>query len=113
MAGLLGTVAALALHGAVGGAAPAPGPPLSPAVIPVVPLAASAPSADGSFPLTLTLNGSLAGIHPDAVRAAWLCSARVLTQPAIDAETTKLQSLGGRLGDDRRRAAYPPDHEAR
>jgi hypothetical protein len=61
----------------------------------VTPLTAGAASADGSFPVTLTLSGSLAGIHPDVAKATWLCSARILTQPAIDAEATKLHGLSG------------------
>ncbi|HEY6823062.1 MAG TPA: hypothetical protein VI195_01380 [Steroidobacteraceae bacterium] len=95
-AGLLGAAATLlTLHGAVRGAAPAPGPPLAPVAPAAIPPAVGAPSTDGSFPLTLTLTGSLAGIHPDVAKAAWLCSARILTQPAIDAELRKLQSLSG------------------
>jgi len=57
--------------------------------------AAPTASTDGSFPLTLTVSGSLAGIHPDAAKADWLCSARVLSQPALDAEVTKLHGLSG------------------
>jgi hypothetical protein len=96
MARLPGAAATLlALHGAVGGAAPAPGPPLSPAVIPVIPLAASAPSADGSFPVTLNLNVNLTGIHPLAAQGTLLCSARTMSKPAIDAELSKLRALSG------------------
>jgi hypothetical protein len=92
LAGLLGAAAAaLAFHGAVRGA-PAPGPPVSPAVVPV---AAAAVNADGSFLLTLTVKGSLSGIQPDAVKASWLCSARILKQPAVDAEVAKLKGLSG------------------
>jgi len=59
------------------------------------PATSAAPSLDGSFPVTITLNATLAGLHPDAVSGAWLCSARAMSKPAIDAEIGKINALSG------------------
>ena len=82
----------IAFQGAVPGAAPAPNPALPP---PVTPPAATAPSIDGSFPVTLDMNANLTGIHPLAAQGTLLCSARAMSKPAIDAELSKLQALSG------------------
>jgi hypothetical protein len=94
--------AALALWAAAQvalGATPPPAPAASVPAMPnptlATPAQAPAPSLDGSFPVTLTLNGALSGIPPQAVKGAWFCSARALSKPAIDAELAKLGAMTG------------------
>jgi hypothetical protein len=71
-------------------------PPLTQAPIALArPATSVAPSLDGSSPVTITLNATLAGLHPDAVSGAWLCSARAMSKPAIDAEIGKINALSG------------------
>ena len=54
---------------------------------------ASAPSTDGSFQVTITLNANLAGLAPGAASGTWLCSARAMSKPAVDAEIAKIAGL--------------------
>jgi hypothetical protein len=66
---------------------------ISRAALPVTPVVA--PGFDGSFPVTITLNATLAGLHPNVVSGSWLCSARAMSKPAIDAEIGKINALVG------------------
>lgn len=93
---VISAAVALALAAVPGRAthAATPAPP-STLVSPGMPLAASGPSVDGSFQVTITLDANLAGLDPSAVSGTWLCSARALSKPAVDAEIAKLAGLTG------------------
>jgi hypothetical protein len=71
-------------------------PPVTP--IPATlarPIASAAPSLDGNFAITITLNASLSGLDPGVVSGAWLCSARAMSKPAVDAAIAKINALSG------------------
>ena len=100
-------VAARALAAAVGAlpavalaAVPPPVVPIQVAKPSAAAAVPAAPAVDGSFPVTLSISGSLSGIAPAATKAAWVCSARVLSKPAADAEVAKIAALTGQAARD-------------
>jgi hypothetical protein len=92
---LLTAAACAAASLAAFGAVPPPALPSASSTVPATPTNPHATVIDGSFPVTIALEGVPTGISASAVNGRWICSARALSKPVVAAEITKMSDLAG------------------